>query len=136
MAQVFTGKVIIPGDKMEEYFQVMAAAEKARKPFKEYLQSLNQEFTAYLTKKFTARTASKHTNIVWLFTEFLTGYTDVQSLDEVTRGMVNTHFRSWYNRKVLDSATPDELRVALHKFFLFLSTEKGIINEKVLDALE
>lgn len=30
MAKVFTGKVVIPGDKIDEYFQALAAAEEAR----------------------------------------------------------------------------------------------------------
>jgi hypothetical protein len=49
--------------------------------------------------------------------------------------MVNTHFRQWYKRKVLDASTANDLRVALRKFFQFLAAEKGIQNPKVLDAL-
>ena len=56
-------------------------------------------------------------------------------LYEITRGMVNTHFRAWHKRKVWDSATPNDLRVALKKFFEFLATEKGIEVPKVLEAL-
>jgi len=50
--------------------------------------------------------------------------------------MVNTHFKKWWKRKVWDSTSPDELTVALRKFFLFLSEEKKIVNEKVLKALK
>jgi hypothetical protein len=49
--------------------------------------------------------------------------------------MVNTHFKKWWKRKVWDSTSPDELAIALRKFFLFLSEEKNIVNEKVLKAL-
>jgi site-specific recombinase XerD len=50
--------------------------------------------------------------------------------------MVNSHFRSWYKRKVMDSATESDLRVALRKFFQFLATEKAMTYQKVLDALK
>jgi hypothetical protein len=50
--------------------------------------------------------------------------------------MVNTHFKQWWKRKVWDSTTPDQLKVALKKFFTFLAAEKGIVNEKVLKALD
>jgi len=43
MAKVYTGKVIIPGDKIEEYFKIMTEAEKQREPFRQYLLGLNQE---------------------------------------------------------------------------------------------
>jgi len=50
--------------------------------------------------------------------------------------MVNTHFKNWWKRKVWDSTTPDQLRVALRKFFVFLAENKGIVNAKVLKALQ
>ncbi len=63
---------------------------------------------------------------------FICGYTDVESIEEITRGMVNTHFKQWWKRKVWDSTTPDQLTVALRKFFTFIATEKGIVNEKAM----
>jgi site-specific recombinase XerD len=135
MAKVFTGRVVIPGDKIEEYFQAMAAAEEARRPFREYLEGLNEEFYEHLTHKVSERTARKHTGIVDMFIEFVVRQTDVESIEEITRGIANTHFRKWYKRKVWDSATESDLRVASRKFFTFLSEEKGITNEKVLKGL-
>jgi hypothetical protein len=70
-----------------------------------------------------------------LFSIFLCDYTDVERLEDVTRGMVNSHFRRWYRGKVLDRMDPDETRVALRKFFAFLDQDKGIHNPKALDAL-
>jgi len=64
------------------------------------------------------------------------GYTDVESIEEITRGMVNTHFKQWWKRKVWNSTTPDQLTVALRKFFTFLATEKGIVNEKAMKGLQ
>lgn len=135
MAKVFTGKVVIPGDKIEEYFQVLAAAEEARRPFREYLEGLNEEFAEHLAQKLSERTVRKHAGIVGMFIEFLVRYTDVESIEDITRGIANTHFHKWYKRKVWDSATPNDLKVALRKFFTFLSEEKGITNEKVLKGL-
>ncbi|MGV8149817.1 MAG: site-specific integrase [Alkaliphilus sp.] len=135
MARVFSGRVIIPGDKMEEYLKAVEEAEEAREPFRQYLNSLNEEFKDYLMLNFSQRTARKHAGIVLMFIQFLCGYTDVDKIEDITRGMANTHFRQWYKRKVWDSSTPNDLKVAIRKFFLFLIEEKGIINEKVLQGL-
>lgn len=136
MAKVYTGKVMIPGDRIEEYFKLMAEAEKKREPFRQSLLNLNQEFYAFLQSKFSQRTARKHSSIVEMFVEFICLKTDVEKIEEITRGMVNTHFRNWWKKKVWDSTTPDELRVALRKFFVFLAEVKGIVNEKALKALK
>lgn len=136
MAKVYTGKVIIPGDKIEDYFKMMAEAEKKREPFRQSLLDLNQEFYAFLESKFSQRTARKHSSIVEMFIEFICRQTDVEKIEDITRGMVNTHFKTWWKRKVWDSTTPDELRVALRKFFVFLAKEKGIVNDKILNALK
>lgn len=136
MAKVYTGRVAIPGDKMEEYLRAMQEAEQAREPFRKNLESLNREFADYLATKYVAKTVQKHAVIVDLFIDFICRYTDVESIEEITKGMVNSHFRSWYKRKVWDSATDNDLKVALRKFFQFIATEKGIVNQKALDALK
>ncbi len=136
MARVYTGKVVIPGDQMEEYLQAMQAAEEARAPFQKSLEKLNQEFGAFLAAKYAKKTVRKHTSIVELFIIFICDYTDVEAIEEITKGMVNSHFRKWYKRKVWDSSTESDLRVALKKFFQFLVTEKGITNEAALKALK
>lgn len=136
MAKVYTGKVIIPGDKIDEFFKVMQEAEEKREPFRQSLLSLNQEFYHFLQAKYSERTARKHASIVELFIDFICRQTDVERIEEITRGMVNTHFKKWWKRKVWDSTTPDELRVALKKLFVFLSEEKNIVNEKALKALQ
>ena len=136
MAKVYEGKVIIPGDKLDEFFKVMQKAEEKKKPFRQSLLDLNQEFHHFLLTKYSERTAQKHASIVEVFIDFICRQTDVERIDEITRGMVNTHFKKWWKRKVWDSTSPDELTVALRKFFLFLSEEKKIVNEKVLKALK
>ena len=135
MAKVYTGKVMIPGAHFVDYLKGMEEAQKAREPFRRKLADLNEEFHARLAEKYSERTARKHSSIVDLFIEFLCRQTDAERIEEITRGMVNTHFRAWYKRKVWDSATPNDLRVALKKFFEFLDAEKGIENPKVLQAL-
>lgn len=136
MARVFTGKVAIPGDQMGEYLQAMQDAEEARAPFQKSLEKLNREFGKFLAAKYAKKTVRKHTSIVELFIIFICDYTDVEAIEEITKGMVNSHFRKWYKRKVWDSSTESDLRVALKKFFQFLSTEKGITNEAALKALK
>ncbi|MFM7192151.1 MAG: site-specific integrase [Microcystaceae cyanobacterium] len=136
MAKVFSGKVMIPGHQMEAYFQAMAEAEKERAPFRNHLEDLCEDFSHFLSEKYTRSTVRKHTSIVSLFIDFICNYTDVQKIEEITKGMVNSHFRSWYKRKVWDSATDNDLKVALRKFFQFLAQEKAIVNQKALDSLK
>ena len=136
MAQVFTGKVLVPGDRINEYFEALQQVETARAPFRQSLEQLNQEFAEFLATKYVPKTVRKHTGIIDLFIHFICGYTDVEKIEDITKGMVNSHFRSWYKRKVMDSATESDLRVALRKFFQFLATEKGITHQKLLDALK
>ncbi|NEX23111.1 site-specific integrase [Thiorhodococcus mannitoliphagus] len=136
MPKVFTGKVMIPGDKIDEYFQARKEAEEERKPFRDHLESLKSEFESYLSNKYTEKTARKHTNIIQMFIEFLCDYTDVENLEDVTKGMANSHFRKWYHRKVWDSSTDSDIKVAVRKFFQFLESEKNIKNEKALSGLK
>jgi len=136
MAEVFSGKVVIPANQLEQYFESMQQAEAARAPFRQSLEQLNQEFGEFLATKYVPKTVRKHTGIVDLFIHFICGYTDVEQIEEITKGMVNSHFRSWYKRKVMDSATDSDLRVALRKFFQFLASEKGLAHQKILDALK
>lgn len=133
--RVFTGRVFIPGDRIQEYFQALEAADEARRPFREYLEGLKREFADHLAGKLSAQTARKQTSIVGLFILFIVNYTDVESLDDITPGIATTHFESWYRRKVWNLSRPRELTLALRKFFTFLSQEKGITNEKVLSGV-
>lgn len=136
MAKVYTGKVVIPANQFDEYLEAMQAAEEARAPFRQSLEQLNRDFAGFLAAKYSKKTVRKHTNIIELFIHFICGYTDVETIEDISKGMVNSHFRKWYKRKVWDSSTESDLRVALKKFFQFLTTEKGITNEKVLNALK
>ena len=136
MAKVFKGKIAIPGNKLNDFFNAMEEAEKDRQPFRDSLEKLNEDFADYLAKKYKKATIRKHFGIVDLFIDFICRYTDVEKLEEVTRGMVNSEFRSWWKRKVWDSTTDNERRVALKKFFTFLAGEKNIVNEKALKTLK
>jgi site-specific recombinase XerD len=123
MAKVFTGKVLISGDNIKDYLQVMEKAEKEKAPFREMLDELNQEFEAYLTEQFSVRTARKHSCKVALFIDFLCWNTDVKSIDEITRGIANSHFRKWYMSKIGD-CSENELKSAIKKFFQFLAEKR------------
>jgi len=136
MPKVFTGKVLIPAEQFGDYLRGLEKAEKEREPFRHYLDDLLGEFRLYLSDRYSDRTVNKHGWIIEMFIEFISRQTDVERLEDVTKGMVNTHFRQWYKRKVMDSSTVNDLRVALRKFFQFLAAEKDIQNPKVLDALK
>lgn len=136
MPQVFTGKVAIPGDKIQDYLKLMEEAEKQREPFRLAMQEYNQDFYEHLLQKFKKPTAMKHYGVVAMFIDFLCNYTDVRHVEEVTRGMANTHFKKWWKKKVWDSTTPEQISVSLKKFFTFLANEKGIVNEKVLQSFK
>ena len=135
MAKVFTGKIAIPGDKLEEYLQALEKAEQEVEPFRKFLTSLNREFERHLLTEVSARTARKHWTIIDLFIDFLCMNTDVRRMEEITRGIANSYFRRWYMSKVRD-CTESELKTAIRKFFHFLATEKGIVNEEVLKSLK
>jgi hypothetical protein len=117
MPKVFTGKVVIRGDQLDDYLQALEVEEKAKAPFRQYMNTLNAEFASYLAAKYVNKTVNKHTGIVDMFVEFICRHTDVEQVEEITRGMVNSHFRSWYKKKVWDSATDNDLRVARAKVF-------------------
>ena len=136
MAKVYTGQVVIPGDKIDEYLSLMKKNEEDREPFKQTLLSLCADFSVSLGEKYVEKTVYKHSEIISLFIDFICRYTDVQNISEITKGMVNTQFKKWWKRKVWDSTTENELRVALKKFFIFLADEKNIINSTVLKALK
>lgn len=134
MPKVFTGKVSIPADQLDAHFAALAEAEVARAPFRRQLTDLKAEFEQALAAKYTPKTARKHAQIVEVFIDFLCNQTDVATIEAVTRGMANSAFRHWYKRKVWDSMTTDDLRVALKRFFQFLDEEQGIRNQKVRDS--
>jgi hypothetical protein len=136
MPQIFTGKVVIPGEQLEQYLEAMAETEQAREPFRRHLEGLNEEFGDWLATKYGRKTVLKHTGVVDLFIDFLCDYTDLERLEDVTRGMVNSGFRSWAKRKVWGGPDGDELRVGLRRFFRFLDTHKGICAPKALEALK
>jgi hypothetical protein len=51
MPEVFTGKVLIPGDQIDDYLAALKDAEEERAPFREMLEGLNGEFSAYVGKE-------------------------------------------------------------------------------------
>ena len=135
MAKVFTGKVRIPIEEMDAYLTAMQAAAEARQPFRAHLVELNDGFYEFLLQKFTKKTANKHSSIIEKFIEFLVAYTDVDTIESVTKGMANSYFRRWYKKKVWDNTTETDLKIALKKFFCYLRDEKQIVNSVVLNSL-
>jgi hypothetical protein len=135
MPQIFTGNVAIPGEQLPQYLEALAESEAARAPFRRHLEALNEAFGAWLAATYTRKTVLKHTGVVELFIDFLCDYTDLERLEDVTRGMVNSGFRSWVKRKVWGGPDADALRVGLRKFFRYLDTHKGICAPTALAVL-
>ena len=135
MPEVYTGKVVIPGDKLDEFLELMKQAEEERKPFVEKCEATRDEFYDYLVdeKGLTKRTADRHCDVIYLFNEFLARQTDVGDYSEVTKGIANTHFKQWYKRKVLGGVSLEKIPISIRKFFVFLKEKKGIHNKKILE---
>lgn len=134
MSRVFTGKVVIPGDKIQEGLQVMKEAEKERAPFVEMAERTLEAFIDHLQneKGLSRATVRRHVAVIEMFNEFLARQTDVWAYAEVIRGVANTHFKAWYKRKVWGGPTLDPLPVSIRTFFEFLAEKKRIRNEGVL----
>jgi len=66
MPRVFTGKVVIPGDKINEYLEMLEKAEEERKPFVEKCEAIVEEFHDYLVseKGLSEKTAGDHCFVI------------------------------------------------------------------------
>ena len=135
MPKVFTGKIVIPGSKINDYLNALAGADRETQPFRDYLSNLNKAFEEHLLSTRSPRTANKHTTIIGLFIDFLCYNTDVRRIEDITKGIANSYFRRWYTSKVGD-CTESELKTAVKKFFQFLANERGIVNEQVLESFK
>ncbi|WP_353571759.1 hypothetical protein [Candidatus Albibeggiatoa sp. nov. BB20] len=102
---------------------------------REYLEGLQGEFETHLLQKVSERTARKHSVIIGLLIDFLCYDCALKNMNEITVGQANSYFRSWYNSKIGD-ATESEVKTAVKKFFVFLNTEKGFINEKLMKSFK
>ena len=136
MAEVYTVRLAIPGQGIDEYFAALGKAERERAPFKQYLTKLNEEFGDYIAAEYSEKTAHRHAGTVAMFISFLCWYTDVKTVQEITRGVANSHFRKWYKRKVWDSATEDDLKAGLRKFFMFMASKGIEFDSKILVGLK
>lgn len=124
MARVFRGKVAIPGEETDAYLEAQGQLEREKAPLRSQMAQYAGDFARTLAQQCASKTVRKHTAIIALFVEFICWQTDVQCLEEITRGMANSAFRQWYQRKVGDR-TESELKTAVRKFFQFLAQEKG-----------
>lgn len=100
--------------------------EKKQEQFKDWLENMNNEFSDYLTKKYTKRTANKHSFIIDCFIDFITYDMELMSIQEITKGIANSYFQKWFASKIRAN-TKEEVKVAIKKFFDFLATEKNIV---------
>ncbi len=135
MARVFRGKMAIPGDQMEAYFEALGQFENAKAPLRKQLEQCARDLERALAQQYAPKTVRKHIAIIAFFIDFVCWDTDVCRIEEITRGIANSAFRQWYLRKVGDR-TESELKTAIKKFFQFLAQAKGITNEAVLKSFQ
>jgi site-specific recombinase XerD len=135
MARVFRGKIAIPGDQLEAYFEALGQFENEKAPMRTQLEQCAGDFERALSQQYAPKTVRKHMAIITLFIDFVCWDTDVRRIEEITRGIANSAFRQWYLRKVGDR-TESEIKTAIKKFFQFLAQEKGITNEAVLKSFQ
>lgn len=135
MANVFRGRISIPGDQIDNYIEALGEREAKFQPLRRQLSQLNQEFENFLALSFTSKTIRKHTNVIHLFIDFLEWHTDVTSIDDITRGIANSYFRRWYLSKIGD-LRESEIKTSIKKFFRFLAEQKNIVNEPVLKSFK
>ena len=133
MARVFRGKIAIPGEQMEAYFEAVGQFAQETALLRAELEPCAQDFARGLAQQYAPKTVRKHTATIALFIDFECWDTDVRRIDEITRGRANSAFRQWYRRKVGDRAD-SELKTAIKTFFQFLAQDKGITNEAVLKS--
>jgi hypothetical protein len=86
MARVFRGKIAIPGDQMEAYFEALGQFEQEKAPMRAELAQCAQDFARVLAQQYAPKTVRKHTAIIALFIDFVCWDTDVRRIDEITRG--------------------------------------------------
>jgi hypothetical protein len=90
---------------------------RSKEPLCTQLERWAHDFTQALARQYTPKTIRKHAQILTLFIDFVYWDTDVRRIDEITRGIANSHFRQWYQRKVGDR-TESELKTTMKKFWL------------------
>jgi hypothetical protein len=116
MARVFRGKIAMPGNPMEAYCQALEQFEHEKEPLRKQLQCYLHDFTRMLARQYTPKTVRKHAQILAFFIDFVCWDTDVGRIEDITRGIANSHFRQWYQRKVGDR-TESELKTTIQRFF-------------------
>jgi hypothetical protein len=103
MAHVFRGKIAIPGDQLEAYFQTLGKFEQDKKPLRKQLEQYAHDFEHTLAQQYAPKTVRKHMAIIALFIDFVCWDTDVRRLEEITRGIANSDFR----QRSVDTLPPD-----------------------------
>ena len=93
MPHVFRGKIAIPGDQMEAYFEALGQFENAKAPMRKQLEEYARDFERALAQQYAPKTVRKHMAIIALFIDFVFWDTDFCRIEEITRGIANSAFR-------------------------------------------
>jgi|GEM_PF-443092 len=126
MAQVSSERNSIPGDQIDHCIEAPSDRETEFQPLRHQLQGLNTEFEHFLSYSFTPKTVRKHSGVIQIFIDYLEWDTDVTSIEDITRGIANSYFRTWYLNGAND-LRESELKTSIKKFFRFLAEQKNIV---------
>jgi hypothetical protein len=67
MARVFRGKMVIPGNHMEAYFEALEQFEHDKAPMRRQLEQGARDFERALAQQYAPKTVRKHMSIIALF---------------------------------------------------------------------
>jgi hypothetical protein len=115
----------MPVVTLEEYKEILQDFEGRFHPFKTELEVLNDKFLEMLMAKYTKKTAHKHTSNIELFIIYLESSKDIFDLKDLSKGKLNSRFRSWCRSKVWGADSDHEIKTSLKKFFKFVASLKN-----------
>ena len=110
---------------LDEYQKICQDFEDRFLPIKKELEILNDNFLDMLMSKYTKKTAHKHTSNVDLFILYLESSGDIFELKDLSKGKLNSRFRSWCRKKVWNADSDNEIKTSLKKFFKFIASLKS-----------
>ena len=77
MPHVFRGKIAIPGDQMEAYFEALGQFENAKAPMRKQLEECARDFERALAQHYAPKTVRKHMAIIALVIDFVCWDTEI-----------------------------------------------------------
>ncbi|MFH1586360.1 MAG: hypothetical protein ABID38_00725 [Candidatus Diapherotrites archaeon] len=105
--------------------------------FRDSWNSFLEGFFKYLVSEYnlSEKTADRHTENVNLLLMFLENETDIESFEKISKPMLKTGLKKFIQQHIINKADIDKVYYSLYRFFEYLSEERTIKNEKVINWL-